>query len=139
MPAFGVMYLTFFFFNIVLGKLVTMLRRPNKRKENWQCGRKGYETVSNTEEGRGFMMYNFRIPMALWRCLSTYHFYNLMFGGYGVFQWPAAAAKSLQLCPTLRPHRRQPTRLRCPWDSPGKNTGVGCHFLLHFSNLVSSK
>ena len=27
-------------------------------------------------------------------------------------------------------HRRQPTRLCCPWDSPGKNTGVGCHFLL---------
>ena len=42
----------------------------------------------------------------------------------------AAAAKSLQLCPTLRPHRRQPTRLPRPWDSPGKNTGVGCHFLL---------
>ena len=30
----------------------------------------------------------------------------------------------------MRPHRRQPTRLRHPWDSPGKNTGVGCHFLL---------
>ena len=28
------------------------------------------------------------------------------------------------------PPRRQPTRLSCPWDSPGKNTGVGCHFLL---------
>ena len=42
----------------------------------------------------------------------------------------AAAAKSLQSCPTLRPHRRQPTRLPHPWDSPGKNTGVGCHFLL---------
>ena len=28
------------------------------------------------------------------------------------------------------PHRRQPIRLPCPWDSPGKNTGVGCHFLL---------
>ena len=27
-------------------------------------------------------------------------------------------------------HRRQPTRLLCPWDSPGKNTGVGCHALL---------
>ena len=27
-------------------------------------------------------------------------------------------------------HRRQPTRLRRPWDSPGKSTGVGCHFLL---------
>ena len=30
----------------------------------------------------------------------------------------------------MRPHRRQPTRLRHPWDSPGKNTGVSCHFLL---------
>ena len=30
----------------------------------------------------------------------------------------------------MRPHRRQPTRLPCPWDSPDKNTGVGCHFLL---------
>ena len=28
------------------------------------------------------------------------------------------------------PHGWQPTRLPCPWDSPGKNTGVGCHFLL---------
>ena len=41
-----------------------------------------------------------------------------------------AAANSLQLCPTLQPHRRQPTRHPRPWDSPGKNTGVGCHFLL---------
>ena len=31
---------------------------------------------------------------------------------------------------SVRPHRRQPTRLHRPWDSPGKNTGVGCHFLL---------
>ena len=31
---------------------------------------------------------------------------------------------------SVRPHRRQPTRLCYPWDSPGKNTGVGCHFLL---------
>ena len=31
---------------------------------------------------------------------------------------------------SMRPHRRQPTRLPRPWDSPGKNTGVGCHFLL---------
>ena len=35
----------------------------------------------------------------------------------------AVAAKSIQLCPTLQPHRRQPTRLPRPWDSPGKNTG----------------
>ena len=31
---------------------------------------------------------------------------------------------------SVRPHRRQPTRLPRPWDSPGKNTGGGCHFLL---------
>ena len=31
---------------------------------------------------------------------------------------------------SVRPHRRQPTRLPRPWDTPGKNTGVGCHFLL---------
>ena len=31
---------------------------------------------------------------------------------------------------SVQPYRWQPTRLPCPWDSPGKNTGVGCHFLL---------
>ena len=36
---------------------------------------------------------------------------------------------------SVRPHRRQPTRLPRPWDSPGKNTGVGCHFLLPLSHI----
>ena len=50
----------------------------------------------------------------------------------------AAAAKSLQSCPTLcRSCRRQPTRLPRPWDSPGKNTGVGCHFLLQCMKVKS--
>ena len=50
----------------------------------------------------------------------------------------AAAAKSLQSCPTLvRPHRRQLTRLPRPWDSPGKNTGLGCHFLLQCMKVKS--
>ena len=35
----------------------------------------------------------------------------------------------------MRPHRRQPTRLSRPWDSPGKNTGVGCHFLLQYMKV----
>ena len=55
----------------------------------------------------------------------------------GVMIPAAAAAKSPQLCPTLRPHRGQPTRLLCPWDSPGKNTGVGCHFLLQCMKVKS--
>ena len=48
-----------------------------------------------------------------------------------------AAAKSLQSFPTVRLHRRQPTRLPRPWDSPGKNTGVGCHFLLQCMKVKS--
>ena len=38
---------------------------------------------------------------------------------------------------SVRPHRRQPTRPRHPWDSPGKNTGVGCHFLLQCMKVKS--
>ena len=49
----------------------------------------------------------------------------------------AAAAKLLQSCPTLRPHKWQPTMLLRPWDSPGKNTGVGCHFLLQCMKVKS--
>ena len=38
---------------------------------------------------------------------------------------------------SVRPHRWKPTRLPCPWDSPGKNTGVGCHFLLQCMEVKS--
>ena len=40
---------------------------------------------------------------------------------------------------TVRPHRRKPTRLPRPWDSPGKNTGVGCHFLLQCVKAKSER
>ena len=38
---------------------------------------------------------------------------------------------------SVRPHRLQPMRLPPPWDSPGKNTGVGCHFLLQCMKVKS--
>ena len=38
---------------------------------------------------------------------------------------------------SVRAQRRQPTRLLHPWDSPGKNTGVGCHFLLQCMKVKS--
>ena len=38
---------------------------------------------------------------------------------------------------SVRPHRQQPTRLPRPWDSPGKNTGVGCRFLLQCMEVKS--
>ena len=55
------------------------------------------------------------------------------------FIMPAAAtAKSLQLCPTLcDPIDGSPSGSLRPWDSPGKNTGVGCHFLLHCMKVKS--
>ena len=40
---------------------------------------------------------------------------------------------------SVRPQRRQPTRLCRPWDSPGKNTGVGCHFLLQCMKVKSER
>ena len=50
----------------------------------------------------------------------------------------AAAAKSLQSCPTLCDHiDGNPTRLPHPWYSPGKNTGVSCHFLLQCMKVKS--
>ena len=39
----------------------------------------------------------------------------------------------------VQPQRWQPTRLRHPWDSPGKNTGVGCHFLLQCMKVKSER
>ena len=43
---------------------------------------------------------------------------------------PRCHTMRAQLCPTLRPHGLQPSRLLCPWDSPGKNPAAGCHALL---------
>ena len=42
--------------------------------------------------------------------------------------WSCCCLVTSVVSDSVRPHRRQPTRLPRPWDSPGKNTGVGCHF-----------
>ena len=62
---------------------------------------------------------------------------EVMLKNFFLFLNLSASAKSLQSCPTLRPHRWQLTRLLCAWDSPGKNTGVGCHFLLQCMKVKS--
>ena len=58
---------------------------------------------------------------------------------YLLNDWPLLLLLShfsrVRLCAT--PYRRQPTRLPRPWDSPGKNTGVGCHFLLQCMQVKS--
>ena len=40
---------------------------------------------------------------------------------------------------SVRPHRQQPTRLPRPWEFPGKDTGVGCHFLLQSMKVESER
>ena len=49
----------------------------------------------------------------------------------------AAAAVASVLSDSVRPHRWQPNRLPRPWHSPGKNTGVGCYFLLQCMKVKS--
>ena len=87
-----------------------------------------------------------RNGLLCWPGLSASHCFSPLLLSLGprnflaVTQWSAAAAKSaksLQSCLTLQPHRCQPTRLPRPWDSPGKNTGVGCHFLLQCMKVKS--
>ena len=63
-------------------------------------------------------------------CESSSPTFRTMYSAYKLKIAAAAAAKSLQSCLTVWPHRWQPTRFLCPWDSPSKNTRVGCHFLL---------
>ena len=51
----------------------------------------------------------------------------------------AAAAATSVVSDSVQPHRRQPPRLPRLWDSPGKNTGVGCHFLLQCMKVKSER
>ena len=65
--------------------------------------------------------------------------------GLPLTPWPYAVIQFCCCCcqgasvvsDSVGPHRRQPTRLPRPWDSPGKNTGVGCHFLLQCMKVKS--
>ena len=54
-----------------------------------------------------------------------------------LFSSSSHAAAASVVSDSVRPHRWQPTRLLHPWDSPGKNTGVGCHFLLQCREVQS--
>ena len=68
----------------------------------------------------------------LWDC-GTSCFFCLPSGG-GACCYVASVVSD-----SVWPHRWQPSRLPCPWDSPGKNTGVGCHFLLQCMKVKSEK
>ena len=59
---------------------------------------------------------------------------KLVAAGYGFYQF---AAVTSVVSDSVWPRRQQPTRLPRPWDSPGKNTGVGCYFLLQCRKVES--
>ena len=64
----------------------------------------------------------FKIGKGVWQgCIVTLNFYK---------EWSQSESEVAQLCPTLCNPTDWPTRLLCPWGFPGKNTGVGCHFLM---------
>ena len=78
-------------------------------------------------------VFNFKVIfIAAWTWLFIYIVSVAAFTGCCCCCWvPSVVSDS------VRPHRRQPTRLPCPWDSPGKNTGVGCHLLLQCMKVKS--
>ena len=80
-----------------------------------------------------FLLINFNFHFLVGRIFKQSKFYTVITA--------AAAAKSLQSCLTLCDpiDRKKPTRLPCPWVSPGKNTGVGCHFLLQCMKVKSER
>ena len=54
----------------------------------------------------------------------------ILISGISYVLWKYAADKCSVMSDSLQPHGLLPSRLLCPWDFPGKNTAVGCHFLL---------
>ena len=59
------------------------------------------------------------------------NFFKLFFFFFKLRIPMCVCVSRLVVSDSLRPCRLQPARLFCPWNSPGKNAGVGCHFLLH--------
>ena len=63
--------------------------------------------------------------------------YNSIYTPYNIYTLYAAAAAAKSDSGRPPPHRQQPTRLPRPWDSPGNNIGVGCHFLFQCMEVKS--
>ena len=68
--------------------------------------------------------------------LTTFPF-NLTWSSHHVIITCCCCCVTSVVSDSVRPYRRQPTRLPRPWDSPGKNTGVGCHVLLQCMKVKS--
>ena len=112
-----------------------------------------FEEVDNTDNLCFFYMLLSRFSY-VWLCVTpetAAHQAPLSLGFSGQEHWnglpfPSPVRDSekwkwsrLVMSHSSRRHGLQPTRLLCPWNSPGKSTGVGCHCLLQFQHAVSIK
>ena len=70
----------------------------------------------------------------MYMCVVKIQFFYLSMETFLLLLLLLSCFSHVWLCAT---HRRQPTRHPHPWDSPGKNTGVGCHFLLQCMKVKS--
>ena len=90
-------------------------------------------------------MYCYKLVLLRTTFAASHRFWVVVFLLSSVSRYFLLSFLTLQCCcclalvlsDSVRPHRRQPTRLCCPWDSPGKNTGVGCDFLLQCMKVKS--
>ena len=83
--------------------------------------------------------YQFTIPLTVYKdfLFSTSMLLSLLAETERLLSRLRDCKVSSVVSDSVRPHRWKPTRLPRPWDSPGKNTGVGCHFLLQWMKVKS--
>ena len=67
------------------------------------------------------------VTLTFWRATKLF---SIVAAPFYISAYNVCCCVTSVVSDSVRPHRRQPTRLPCPWDCPGKSTGVGCHCLL---------
>ena len=98
----------------------------------WDLPRPGVEAVSPALAGRFFTTSTTWEALCIHTCTHTHTNVSIF-----IHMLLLLLLSCFSLSDSVRPQRRQPNRLPHPWDSPGKNTGVGCHFLLQCTKVKS--
>ena len=110
----------------------TVYSNSNSKRCTHPCVNSGANYNSQDMETRTFVSIN--------RCPSTDEWAKKMQRMYvhtHAMEYCCCCCVASVVADSVRPQRRQPTRLPRPWDSPGENTGVGCHFLLQCMKVKS--
>ena len=81
--------------------------------------------------------FSWPLVIHLWDRKIAELYYNRTFKIYFLGKLCSLLLLASVVSDSVQPHRQQPTRLLCPWDSPGKNTEVGCHFLFQCMKVKS--